>query len=306
MKTAIWRRRRTKIDDGAAARNRLLPEGRVGGPMPWVIAIMMFLTVLLAGAGLGLFHASQALNEDLSGGATVQVVEANAETRRQTVELLVKALRTAPEVSAIHIVHENTLIGQLRPWLGADMAAIDIPIPALIDVQLVSDSPQMLAALRQRMGHVSAKARVEPHAAFLAPLSGLLSSMAWLAMALILLMALATGAVVVLAARGAHDSHKGTIDVLHLMGATDVQIARLFQRRIALDALFGGVLGFVGAVVVILIIGQRLAGTGSDVLQSIALAPETWLLLVAIPAAGVGLAMLTARMTVLAALERQL
>ena len=32
---------------------------------------------------------------------------------------------------------------------------------------------------------------------------------------------------------------------MHLLGATDVQIARLFQRRIALDALFGGLIGLV-------------------------------------------------------------
>jgi len=42
----------------AAARHRLLPEGRVAGPMPWVIAIMMFLTVLAAAAGLGLAGAA--------------------------------------------------------------------------------------------------------------------------------------------------------------------------------------------------------------------------------------------------------
>ncbi|TVV69603.1 cell division protein, partial [Sphingomonas solaris] len=28
------------------AERRLLPESRLSGPMPWVIAIMMFLTVL--------------------------------------------------------------------------------------------------------------------------------------------------------------------------------------------------------------------------------------------------------------------
>ena len=36
------------------------------------------------------------------------------------------------------------------------------------------------------------------------------------------------------------------------MGATDVQVARLFQRRIALDALFGGLIGFIrGALVLV-------------------------------------------------------
>ena len=40
-----------------AADRRLLPEGRLAGPMPWVIAIMMFLTVLAAAAGLRLASA---------------------------------------------------------------------------------------------------------------------------------------------------------------------------------------------------------------------------------------------------------
>jgi cell division transport system permease protein len=35
------------------AERGLLPEGRLAGPMPWVIAIMMFLTVLAAAAGMG-------------------------------------------------------------------------------------------------------------------------------------------------------------------------------------------------------------------------------------------------------------
>ena len=109
-----------------------------------------------------------------------------------------------------------------------------------------------------------------------------------------------------LAARGAHDSHRGTIDVLHLMGSTDVQIARLFQRRIGLDALMGGALGFVFALLVILLIGLRLAATGSDLLAAIALPMRDWLVLLALPVAGVLLATLTARWTVLRALGRSL
>ncbi|PZU57037.1 MAG: cell division protein, partial [Sphingobium sp.] len=65
----------------AAARHRLLPAGRVAGPMPWIIAIMMFLTVLAAAAGLGLGTAVRAMSADLAGRATVQVVEADAQQR---------------------------------------------------------------------------------------------------------------------------------------------------------------------------------------------------------------------------------
>lgn len=289
-----------------AARNRLLPEGRVAGPMPWVIAIMMFLTVLAAAAGLGLFQASRTLGADLSGRVTVQLIEADAVARRAGVARLIRDLPRLPGITAVQPVAEAQLAEQLRPWLGADMDGAGLPIPALIDVTLVTADATAVTALRRSVTVIEPKARVEPHAAFLAPLSGLMTSLAWLASALVLLMALATGAVVVLAARGAHDSHRGTIDVLHLMGATDVQIARLFQRRIALDALFGGALGFAVAAAVIGIIGQRLGATGSDMLESISLPLGAWVLLLALPVAGVLLATLTARMTVLSALSRQL
>ena len=53
-------------------------------------------------------------------------------------------------------------------------------------------------------------------------------------------MAAATAAVVVLAARAGLEAHRATIEVMHMLGSTDVQVARLFQRRIARDAAIGG------------------------------------------------------------------
>ena len=69
------------------------------------------------------------------------------------------------------------------------------------------------------------------------------------------LMALATSAVVLLTARSGLDTHRDTIDVLHMLGSTDVQVSRLFQRRIALDTLIGGSVGTVAAMIALLVIG---------------------------------------------------
>ena len=78
-----------------------------------------------------------------------------------------------------------------------------------------------------------------------------------------LLIALATAAAVVLAARGALDTHRATIEVMHGIGATDLQVARLFQRKIALDALFGGLAGGVAAALVLLLLARRRLGLRS-------------------------------------------
>ncbi|MEC7931068.1 MAG: FtsX-like permease family protein, partial [Pseudomonadota bacterium] len=291
----------------AAARHRLLPGGRLAGPMPWIIAIMMFVTVLAAAAGLGLGAAVQSMRADLAGRASVQVVEADAQARAALAARTLQALRAAPDVRAADPVDPVVLADQLRPWLGEEAMNGDLPVPALIDVLLTpGEAGPKIDRLRRLLADLSPKLRIEPHAAFLTPLAGLLSALGWLALGAVLLMMLATAAVVVLAARGAHDSHRGTIDVLHLMGSTDVQIARLFQRRIGLDALMGGALGFVFALLVILLIGLRLAATGSDLLAAIALPMRDWLVLLALPVAGVLLATLTARWTVLRALGRSL
>jgi cell division transport system permease protein len=116
----------------------------------------------------------------------------------------------------------------------------------------------------------------------------------------------ATAATVVLAARASLDTHRGTIEVLHLMGATDLQVARLFQRRIALDALFGGLVGFGAAALALVLIGQRIGALGSDLLGSANLPATSWLALALLPVLGVGLAMLVARSTILRALGRML
>ncbi len=291
----------------AAARHRLLPEGRVAGPMPWVIAIMMFLTVLAAAAGLGLGTAVQSVGSELAGRVTVQIVEANADRREEYSGRAARLLRKSPDVRTLHTVDPAVLIDQIRPWLGEEAVSGDLPIPALIDVELTPGSTQAkVDRLRRTMATLSPSIRIEPHAAFLQPLGQLLAALGGLAAGIVLLMAVATAAIVVLAARAAHDSHRGTIDVLHLMGATDVQIARLFQRRIGLDALFGGLLGFTMALLVILLLGARLAATGSDLLAAISLPWTGWLILAALPLGGVLLATLAARWTVLRSLGRLL
>jgi cell division transport system permease protein len=121
----------------------------------------------------------------------------------------------------------------------------------------------------------------------------------------VLLIALASAAAVVLAARGALDTHRGTIDVMHGIGATDDQVARLFVRQIAIDALMGGV---VGAAIAGLIIALILGGAGTATMLA-GTPPIGWddaLLLAALPIAVALLATLVARSALLRALHDRL
>lgn len=288
------------------AERGLLPEGRLAGPMPWVIAIMMFLTVLAAAAGMGLASAAARLDDQIGGRVTIQIVEANPAARAAQAEAAAAALRGQPGVVAVRPVPEEEINRLLVPWLGESGIAEDIPIPALIDVDLTPEGHDQLARLTRAVTAAAPAARVDDNGQWLAPLASLIGALKWLAAGLVLLMVGATAATVVLAARAALDMHRATIEVLHLMGATDVQVARLFQRRIALDALFGGLIGFILAALVLIGIGQRVSALGSELLGSANVPPPAWGILVSLPLFGVLLAMLVARLTILRALGRML
>jgi cell division transport system permease protein len=289
---------------GAAERG-LLPEGRMSGPMPWVIAIMMFLTVLAAAAGLGLAGAASRLDSQIGTRITIQVVEANPDLRRVQATAAAAAVENLPGVLAVRVVPDEEVQALLEPWLGSGVES-DLPVPALVDVDLTAEAHRSLDGLRQAVAAAAPSARVDDNGQWLAPLASLIGALKWLAGGLVLLMVGATAATVVLAARAALDTHRGTIEILHLMGATDVQVARLFQRRIALDALFGGLVGFILAALVLIAIGERVSALGSELLGSASVPAPAWGILVALPAFGVLLAMLVARLTILKALGRML
>ncbi|MBO9580486.1 MAG: cell division protein [Sphingobium sp.] len=296
-------------DSGLAPPGPLLPKGRLTGPMPWVIAIMMFLTVLASAAGLSLDAAARSLSAQVSDRITVQVAEADAEIRDRAVRRIVALLGATDGVANVSIVPPHDLAGQLEPWLGADLKIGDIPIPALIDADLnvpQAEREARAAALDRAVKAVNTSARVEPHAHYLAPLARLVGAIGYLAFGLVALMAAATGAVVVLAARGAHATHRTTIDIMHLLGATDTQVVSLFQRRMVLDAAFGTAIGAGIALVVTALLGQALHAVTSDLVRSAALPGSAWLLLVMLPVIGVAMAWLAARVTLQRALERSL
>lgn len=284
-----------------APERRLLPEGRAAGPMPWVIAIMVFLTVLAAAAGLGLASAARALGDQIAGRVTIQIVHADPEIREAQTRAALAAARM-PGIARAERVPDAEIARLLAPWFGP--GELDIPAPALIDVDL--SDPAAFTALSAAVRRAAPSARIDAQARWLTPLRTLVGTLRWLAGGVVLLMGVATGACVVLAARAALNTHRSTIDVLHLLGATDLQIARLFQRRIALDALFGGGLGFLAGVLLLLLLGRQAGAIGSELLGSGRLDLAAWLALIAVPVAGALLATAAARLTVERALRQTL
>lgn len=288
--------------------SELIPQARLSGPMPWVIAIMIALTVIAAAAGLAFSHAATAASNELSGGITVQVIEANPAERQRQADAAARALRQIPGVLSATVVPSDEVQRLIEPWLdtrGSDVGAI--PVPALIDAQLRDRvNGETLGTLRRAVRAVAPAARVDAQSSWLSPVFGAIDSLRWLALALVALLAFATAAAVLLAVRSALGANRDTIEIVHLLGGTDAQIARIFQRSIGYDAAGGGTVGLALGLVVVLFLGQRFAGLGAGLVSAGAFGWLDWLVLALIPLGGVMLAMVTARLTVMRALKRML
>lgn len=290
----------------STADRRLLDESHSTRVMTWIMAIMLFLTVLAAALGLGTLGAAALLDRQLAGRLTVQIVEPVDAKRLDQAARALAALKATPDVTRAVEVDHAKLATLLRPWLGSDSADPDLPIPAMIDVDLSVADAAAVARVRAAVGRVAPSARIDRHESWMSPVRNVMAMVTWLAGGLVLLMAAATAAVVILAARAGLETHRATIEVLHMLGSTDVQVARLFQRRIALDTLIGGLLGTGLAFVMVGVIGWQVRTLGSDLLAGLSLGARDWLLLGGLPIAFALLATFAARQAVLGTLGKYL
>ena len=292
---------------------RLLPDRRLSGPTPWVVAILMMLTLLAAAAGVGLARSANAIGDAIAGRVTVQIVTANPVTRAEQAAALRRAAAAQPFVRSAQSVEREELQAMLGQWFGSegngdggdDPVLKSLPLPALVDIDFVSkDRAGHMEALRALVAREAPGARIIPHAEWLGPVAQLIRSLAWIAGAMVLLMTAASAAVVIMTARAALGTHYATIEMLHMIGATDRQITRLFQRRIAIDTAYGIALGSAVAAAILLLIGWQWSGVTAGLAATASLGPAGWALLLALPLLAIALAALTARQTLLAALKK--
>jgi len=277
------------------ADRRLLPQGGTR-LTPWLIGVLMFVAVLVGAAGLAIANAASTVARGAEQRWSIQLPGG----ARQSAAVAAAA-RQAPGVAAVQIVPDDQVRSLLQQWLGPEAASADLPVPGLIDVELRPGASGN--DLRRQVAAVAPEARIQSFSEQLGPMLRGLRTLQGLTFALLLLMAAAIAAAVMLATRGAFDTHRSTVAVLHGIGATDEQLAALFQHRMAREALVGGSAGALLALALVLLL---LAGLDSGTAVAAGgppLRPLDLLILGALPFATGLLALLVARVTVLGALR---
>ena len=280
------------------ADRRLLGTNRFRGPTPWVIAIMSFSIMLIAATGLALASTAGSLSRAIETRYALEVPNGG-----QNLDALVASLKSVSGVSAVDPVPQSEMRRTLERWLGPEADSADLPVPALVNFDARPGTD--LAAVQRRVEAIAPGARISAHQDRVAPLLRSMHALQWLSFGLVVLLGAAAAAAVVLAARGALDTHRFTIEVMHGIGATDLQLTHMFQRKIALDALVGSVAGAAAGALVLLLLASG-ASFAAELTGGTTLTIPDLLVLLALPLLLTALATWVGRIAVLAALRETL
>jgi cell division transport system permease protein len=292
-----------------SATDRIMPREKGAAPLDVVIAVMAFLAALALGASLVAERTAVGWRAGLTGKLTVQILPpaqgpVNEGLQRET-DAVLAVLRTTAGIAHAAPLSEDEKLKLVQPWLGQGNLVADLPLPQLIDAEIVPGADVDLTGLARRLKQAVPDSVLDDHSHWIARLRDLARSVVWTAYGILLLIAVATAAAVSFATRAGLETHHEMVALLHQMGAHSGFIARAFEWHYFRSALWAAAAGAALAAIVFLGAGGlQFAGVEAvPFLPPLALKPFELPWLLAVPAAIGLIALATARLSVLAALR---
>lgn len=276
-----------------AATPLLALERERAGTFAFLIGVTCLLLMLATALILALHASARAVERQAQGRLLVQVIDSHRDARDATAAEVVRRLAGSAGVRRARRVPDAEANALIAPYI-AGMAPASFTPPALIEVD--TGKPDAAEQAVEDLPDVT----VTRAAQDLDPVRRLLRAIEAVTIGTALLAAAASALIAILAARTALSRERATVAILHAIGATDGQIARLIGRKLTRDALLGAAGGTIVALAVVAAMLSRIAHAG--------LAPAGlgagWAVLMLLPVLLVGLALGAAQTALLLHLRR--
>ena len=212
----------------------------------FVISALCFLAALAALTGYGTYKAASAWGAQIEGDLTVVLQDTDAATAGQ-VNARIKALAC---IQSARLLGKSEVEGLLEPSLGAGGIPEGLPLPMIIAVQADKCLANPKAAMSSILKDYSVVGDIADNASYADTVGRSLALLRHVAIAIVVLLSSTAIAVIASATNAALLARRDIVEVLHLSGATDRYIARLFARRFWLLALRAGLAGALAALMV--------------------------------------------------------
>jgi len=242
------------------------PSGFTARLTTFSAAAMAFLIVFVLALSLAMGRLASQWTLELANTSTVRISAPEGQMVPQS-EAVLEVLRTTPGIASARVISDAEQRKLLEPWFGPDLPIDNLPIPRLIEVLEEGSGPDFFG-LKLRLSAEAPGAVLDDHTRWRRPLVIAATQLRILGLVSILLIMGSMAAMITLAAQSALAANGQVIDVLRLLGARDVYIARAFVRRFTLRAMFGAGAGTLLAMIGVLVMpdateeGMFLMGLG--------------------------------------------
>jgi cell division transport system permease protein len=258
----------------------IVPAGSVTGrSLTLVITIMCFLACLTAGAVYMINESAKAWLKDIASEVTVQIEPQDGVDTEKTIGEVVTFLQNQPGIAKVRPLSADVSAELLQPWLGKLDALRTLPLPRLIAIEIDRASPANVQNVSASLEQQFKGATLDDHRRWQRQIRTVTRSMALGGLAILMLMAAATTAIIISATKSSLASNREIVEVLHFVGATDRFIAHEFEKHFLRLGIRAGLVGallalgvFVSMPIALELLGgnavtmaemHRLVGTGT-------------------------------------------
>src|SRR5204863_8049903 len=237
-----------------------LASDPTGPLLCWMVALTSYLAAI---GGFALVLLSDDLREwqrSLDNSWTLQIP---AEISAARIETILALLRQTAGIRGVRLLEPAETARLLEPWLGPAAAAATLPVPRLVDVQLEPDAAIDIADLRQKLSSLMPGAQLDDHRQWLDNSRHTAIRLEGLIAIGIAVVALSTAASAAALTRARLAAHQPTLELLHLIGAADTDVARPFQADALRRGALGGAIGAAAALVTLIAVVNILPPTAA-------------------------------------------
>lgn len=267
----------------------------------FVVCALCFLAALAALSARATYDAAAGWTAEVQGQITVRLVDADRRAADEARDLIA----AVPGVTSARVMAHEEIEALLEPSFGAGGLPAGLPLPLILAVEADPALENLAPDLQRRLTEAGIDSRVDAHETWAGDVRRALGVVRLVALSTVALLVATAVAVIAFATHAALLARRDIVDVLHLSGATDRFISRLFERRFWVLGLKAGTVGALFALAAVaLAMSMASAGSGrSGLLPRLSLDPTDLLILIATPILAALAARIAARVTVIRSLK---
>ena len=275
-----------------------------------LIALMAFLSTLVLGFSIGLNQVMAGWSNPLENKITIEIpVQAQGSVLRSPDDIMalqqdiIRALAQDDNIRSAEAVSRDSLLKMVHGWLGESSFLDDIPLPALVSVELIKNSAAITQALQDRVQAIDQYSYIDTHASWLADLFKLTRTLQAGLLVIVSIIALTTVAAVVGAMKAQIEIHRSDVELLHLIGAQDSYISGQFVRHAGALSSIGSIAGMIAGIVILSVLMLFIGAQDYQIFPSAAFSFWLPLSFLAVPLIISIISALSARHTILTVLR---